>query len=175
MDAPHHIPAEAPSALTNNAVYVQGPSGIETKIRFPYLANFLTNVPDYIGILKAQLILKPIVGTFEPKLNFALPPQMILSATDQNNELGTVIYFNGQVQYGNLAVDFQYGLNTLYTYDITAYIKQLLTLGPNTTDGLMLTVPSPSNETLFNRVIFGDNTNKNYKIALKIYYIQLVH
>ncbi len=166
------IPVEAPSSLTNNAVYVQGPTGIQTKIRFPYISNLL-NVPDYIGVLKAQLILTPIAGTFNPEL--ALPPQMILSATDQNNELGTVIYFNGQVQYGNLVTDYVYGENTLYSYDITAYIKQLLTLGSNNTDGLILNVPSPASETSFNRVVFGDNTNKNYKITLKIYYISLVH
>jgi len=166
------IPAEAPSSLTNNAVYVQGTTGIQTKLRFPYISNLL-NIPDYIGILKAQLILTPIAGTFNPEL--ALPQQMILSATDQNNELGTVIYFNGQVQYGNLLVDYVYGQNTLYTYDVTTYIKELLTLGSNNTDGLILSVPSPASETTFNRVVFGDNTNKNYKITLKIYYISLVH
>jgi len=166
------IPAEAPSALTNNAIYVQGISGIQAKVRFPYLSNVL-GLQDYIGLLKAQLILKPIEGTFGPELSLA--PQIMLSATDQNNELGSPLYYNNSLQTGNLVTDYVYGQNTFYTYDVTSYIKQQLAIGGNNTDGLMLSMPSPSNVTTFNRSVFGDKTNKLYNITLKIYYISLVH
>lgn len=166
------IPTEASSALTGNTVFVQGISGIQTKITFPNIANLL-NLPDYIGIMKAQLILKPINGSFNPTL--PLPSQLILSVTDENNIAGSPLIFNGGIQYGNLNVDYVYGQNTTYSYDVTNYIKQQLTIGGINNNGLILNVPSPASRTTFNRAVFGDNTNQYFTIKLKIYYISLVH
>jgi hypothetical protein len=166
------IPVEAQSALTANASYVQSATGIQAKIRFPFINNILT-IPDYIGLLRAELILKPIVGTFSPEL--LLPPQMILSQTDQNNEIGGTLVSVGGIEYGNLIVDYTYGQNTSYSYDVTNYIKQQLTIGGINNNGLMLSLPAPANHTIFNRVVFGDVTNKNYNITLKLYYISLPH
>ena len=166
------IPAEAGSALTNHGVYVQGTTGIQAKIRFPHITNILT-IPDYIGLLKAQLILKPIVTTFTPEL--PLPPQLLLSQTDENNQSGIPIFVNASIEYGNLFVDYNGQTQTSYSYDITNYIKQQLTIGGITKNGLMLSVPSAANSTTLNRAVFGDDTNKNYTINLKIYYISLLH
>jgi hypothetical protein len=165
------LPVEAPSTSTNNEVFVQGATGIQTKIIFPYILNIL-GFTDYIGVYKAQLILKPINTTFSPEL--ALAPQLLLSTTDQNNQVGAAVYYNNAIQYGNLFVDYTYGANTSYSYDVTSFIKQQLALGYNT-NGLMLSVPANLANTTFNRSVFGDNTNKNYTINLKIYYISLVH
>ncbi|MBS1949305.1 MAG: DUF4270 family protein, partial [Bacteroidetes bacterium] len=166
------LPTEAPSSLTGNAVYVQGTTGVQTKIRFPYISNIL-GVPDYVSVLKAQLLLKPITGTFNPE--FSLPPQLIMNQTDENNQFGSLIFSNGSIEYGSLNVDYLYGQNTLYTYDVTAYVQQQLNIINNQNNGLMLSVPPPARATLFNRAVFGDHTNKNYTVTLKIYYISLIH
>jgi uncharacterized protein DUF4270 len=166
------IYAEVPSSQTDNAMYVQSATGIQGKIRFPYISNILS-LPGYLGILRAQLILKPVIGTFNPELS--LPPQLILSQTDVNNELGSPIISGSGIEYGNLYIDYNGAGITTYSYDITNYIKQQLTIGGNNTDGLMLSLPPPSNNTIFDRAVFGDATNKNYNITLNLYYISIPH
>jgi len=166
------IHAEVPSAQTNNAMYVQSATGIQGKITFPSISTVL-GLPGYLGILRAQLILKPVAGTFTPEL--ALPPQLMLSQTDANNQLGSPIFAGSGIEYGNLYIDYNGAGITTYSYDITNYIKQQLTIGGNNTDGLMISLPSPSSYTLFNRAVFGDATNKNYNITLNLYYISLPH
>lgn len=166
------IHAEVPSSQMKNATYVQSATGIQGKITFPSLSTVLA-LPGYLGILRAQLIFKPIVGTFSPEL--ALPPQLILSQTDANNQLGSPIFSSGGVEYGNLYIDYSGAGITTYSYDITTYIKQQLTIGGNNTNGLMISLPSPANYTSFDRAVFGDATNKNYNITLNLYYISLPH
>jgi len=166
------IHAEAPSSQMNNAMYVQSATGVQGKITFPSLST-VPALPGYLGILRAQLILKPIVGTFSPEL--ALPPQLILSQTDVNNQLGSPITSTGGVEYGSLYIDYNGAGITTYSYDITNYIKQQVTLGGNNTDGLLISLPSPANATSFDRAVFGDATNKNYNITLNLYYISLPH
>jgi hypothetical protein len=160
--------AEAPSNLTNHASYVQSATGIETKLSFPYIGN-LTNLPDYVSVYKALLILKPIPGSYSPL--FALPPTMILNLTDERNLLGAQI----PGQTGSLVTDYVYGENTAYTYDITTYISQLIVSGQFNQSALMLSQPSPGSTTTVNRVIFADRTNQNYTITLRLYYVSLPH
>jgi hypothetical protein len=167
------IPTQAPSNLTNNAVYVQGASGIQTKITFPSLLN-IASLPDYLGISRALLILKPLPGTFNQEL--PLPPQLVLSQSNETNVLGPPITSGSGTQFGSLIVDYTYGVNTSYTYDITSYIQGQMTVGGITQaqDALILNVPFPANGSTTDRVVFGDNTNKNYTISLRLYYVSLI-
>jgi hypothetical protein len=41
-------------------------------------------------------------------------------------------------------------------------------------DALILNVPFPANGSTTDRVVFGDNTNKNYTISLRLYYVSLI-
>jgi len=158
---------EVASTLTGNAAYIQGTTGLEMKVRFPTIGNLL-QYPDYLSVLKAVLTIKPVEGTYSPTL--ALPPTLGVSTTDPSNTIGPSLPFGN----GNLVIDYVYGANTSYTYDITPYIKQQILLGPqnNNNDGLMFYVPLPANNTTFNRVVVGDQfTPKDInKINLKIYY-----
>jgi hypothetical protein len=164
--------AEVPSSATANSSYVQSATGVQMKLMFPNLGT-LTQLPDYLGILKAQLFIMPVPGSYSPLQ--PLPPQLILSQTDQNNKFGMPIIGPGGIESGNLIVDYTYGQNTLYTYDITTWLKELIASGLYNQEGLMLTAPSPANNTLMNRVVVYDRHNKIYTITLKLYYISLVH
>jgi hypothetical protein len=166
------VSAEAPSALTNHVTYLQSATGLQVKIKFPSIST-LGQFSDYIGIYKADLIIKPISGSYSPLL--ALPPQLILSLTNDNNQLGTSLTFNGTVQTGSLVTDYITGQNTQYVYDVTSFIKQQVTLPANSLNALMLNIPSPSNYTTFNRVMIGDQTNKLFNATLKVYYVSLPH
>jgi hypothetical protein len=158
------VSPEVASAQTGFASYIQSATGVEMKIRFPYLWK-LPQLQDYLGVLKAILIVKPVIGSYSPL--FSLPSQLFLYQTDQNNQLGPALPGNG-----SLSVDYIYGANTQYTYDLTAYIKQQIIAGPfsNQNSGLILTQPSPQTNTTFNRTIIGDRLNPKTNIQLKIYY-----
>jgi Domain of unknown function (DUF4270) len=155
---------EIPSTATNNVSYIQSITGVETKIKFPTIWK-LPQLPDYLSVLKAVLIVKPVLGSYSP--SFALPAQLQLYTTDQNNFIGFPI-----ANSGNLVTDYIYGANTAYTFDLTSYIRQQIPLGAlvNSQTGLMLVIPSPANNTTFNRAIIGDKFNKKTNIVLKIYY-----
>ena len=164
-----NVPTEVPAGLTNHAAYVQSMSGLQAKVNFPSVFT-LSQRSDFVGVLKAQLILKPEPGSYSPLL--ALPKQLIASQTDLNNGIGAPLTLSGQIQYGNLITDYITGQNTQYSYDVTNYIKELLTI-PTNQYGLILNIPSPANYTTFNRAVLGDKTNKNFSSKLIIYYISL--
>ncbi len=162
---------EVPSTATDNIAFIQSTTGLETKVRFPYLWKLIQR-PDYISVLKAQLIIKPITGTYSPTLS--LPPALNLFITDNTNFIGSPIVLNGSPQSGNLVVDYLYGQNTSYTYDITSYIQQQISAGAenNAINGLMITLPASASSFSFNRAVIGDKYNlKNNNIMLKLYYI----
>ncbi|MBS1668678.1 MAG: DUF4270 family protein [Bacteroidetes bacterium] len=164
------ISAEVPSSNMNNACYVQPGTGILGKIRLPSLAS-ITALPGYLQVVKAQLIMKPVMGTFNLLTN--LPPQLELYYTDQNNQLGSPIISNGSVQYGNLYYDFSGAANTQYTFDITNFVKQQLSIGGVNYNGLMIGLPAPASYSTFNKAVFGDATNKIYNISVKLFYVSL--
>jgi len=165
------LPAKA---TTDSSVYLQGGTGLMIKIRFPYLSNLL-QLPDYVGILRAQLIFQPKLGTYTPELT--LPPQVILSQSGPANTVGGALTSNGATETGNLNIDYIYGQNTFYSYDVTSYIKQIIVDPMLSQDALMFNMPAPASTTIFDRAVFQNKryTTSNYNVSLKIYYISLVH
>ena len=93
-----------------------------------------------------------------------------MSTTTEANTLGPTL----NAGTGNLTVDYLYGANTSYTYDITSYIQQQILKGAqdNGKNGLLLTIPASLYNTSFNRVVVGDQLSplKVNQISLKIFY-----
>src|SRR5665213_1580756 len=158
---------EIPSGATGNAAFLQPITSLYVKLLFPTISDLL-HYSDYLSVMKAQLIIKPVDGTYSPV--FALPPQINLAMSTQANTIGSTL----SAGTGNLSVDYLYGANTSYSYDVTSYIQQKIMLGvqDNRNNGLFLTVPAPAYNTSFNRVVVGDQFSplKVNQISLKIYY-----
>ncbi|HEY4935320.1 MAG TPA: DUF4270 family protein [Puia sp.] len=158
---------ELPSRSSGNQAFFQPITSLYTKLLFPTISNLLT-YQDYLAVMKAVLIIKPVQGTYSPLYN--LPPIVNLSLTNQGNTIG------GLLPYGNgsLSIDYLYGTNTSYSYDITTYIQGALNQGAesNAKNGLILFAPSPAYNTTFNRIVMGDayNAQQSNQISLKIYY-----
>lgn len=158
---------ELPSTSSGNQAFLQPITSLYVKLLFPTINNLQT-YPDYIALMKAVLIIKPVQGTYSPLYN--LVPQVNLSLTNQANTI------SGPLPYGNgsLSIDYLYGTNTSYSYDITTYIQNALTQGAdnNAKNGLMLIAPSTSYNIMFNRTILGNSYNalKSNQISLQIYY-----
>ena len=163
------------SSATANAAYVQTIGGLNVKLVFPYL-NGIAQRPDYLGVLRAQLTVRPVPGSFST--TWRLPPQIGLYSTDQNNELGGVVPAAGTsaLQTGNLNLDYFHPLNTTYTYDVTNFVKALIAnpATNGTQAGLLLSVPAPNNTASFTRAVLADPTYPiQQKITLSVYYISL--
>lgn len=163
---------EIPAGLTNNTAYSQYASGVMTKIRFPSLRDIL-KLPDYTKILKAILIIRPVQQSYNSV--YFLPPALRLSSTTRLNQIGGDLAYvtskgTSAAQTGNLSVDYLYGENTFYTYDVTAYLKEVIGNTMDNRNGLLLIPPSPALETQFSRVIIGDRNNLSGKLEMQIYY-----
>jgi hypothetical protein len=158
---------ELPSTSSGNKAFFQPITSLYVKLLFPTISNLL-GYQDYLAVMKAELIVKPIAGTYSPTL--ALPPVINLAPTNDGNTIGPTLPYGG----GNLVTDYLYGTNTSYSYDITAFIQLALTQGApnNAKNGLMLIVPASTFNIMFNRAVIGDEYNalKSNQISLQIYY-----
>ncbi len=168
-------PPETPSAQIGNVGYVQTVGGLNVKLTFPFLTSIALR-RDFIGLLRATLVVRPVPGSFS--YDFRLPPTLGIYNTDQHNLIGTPVPALGSAgaQTGVLLLDYFNPLNTVYTYDVTTFVKTQLT-NPSPTalqTGLMLSVPAPANVGAFNRLIIPDQTYPvNQRITLSVYYISL--
>ena len=172
LQALNSLNNEMLSAQTNQQSYIQYLSGVMTKIRFPTIREIL-KVPNFVKILQAKLILRPVHGTYQGY--FSLPPSIRLAQTNALNQIGTDITFRNSsgeavAQTGDLQIDYLYGQSTQYTYDVTEYIQTVLATATINRDGLLALPPSPSYINAFNRVILGDRQHGQNKIELQIYY-----
>jgi len=161
---------EITSTNTNNSSYLQYITGFIPKIQFPYIRNLLLR-PDYLKILKAELIVTPVSQSYTGVT--PLPPQLYAYTTNQLNDLGSPLVSTSSSGYqtGNLVLDPLYNVNTAYVYDVTAYLQQQITVGSNNQNGLLLIPPSPSSITTFNRLVIGDKNNSAGALQLKVYYV----
>jgi len=155
-----------PSSATGNAGYGQYITSSMVKISFPYLQN-LQLLPNFVKIIKATLLVKPVRNSFS--LIYPLPPQLVLAQTDANNGIGSDIP-GGQT--GNLFIDGLTGMGTAYTYDLTAYLQNLMPLsGNNDSYGYGLLLLPPNQTSILNRIVVGDMTQpQNYTTEVQIYY-----
>jgi hypothetical protein len=158
---------ELPSSATGNRAFLQPITSLYTKLLFPTISNLL-GYQDYLAVMKAELVIKPVAGTYSPIYN--LPPQVSLVLTNQGNGIGAPLPFGS----GSLSIDYLYGTNTSYSYDITSYIQNAIMQGApnNAKNGIMLTTPAASFNTKFNRAVIGDAFNplQSNQISLKIFY-----
>jgi len=158
---------ELQSTASGNQAFLQPISSLYIKLLFPTISN-LPSYPDYLAVMKAVLEIKPVQGTYSPIYN--LPPLVNLSLTTEGNTIGAQLPSGS----GNLSIDYLYGTNTNYSYDITSYIQNALTQGApnNAKNGLLLTTPAATFNTSFNRAVIGNayNAQLSNQISLKIYY-----
>ena len=160
-----------PSTQTNNMGFAQYITGSMVKIRFPYIRD-LYLLPNFIKIIKAQLIIKPVQNSFTGI--YRLPPYLRLAVTDQYNLIGANLSLASSasasnVQYGNLYIDNLYGTSTEYTYDVTSYLQAQIATSLNNQNGLLILPPNPT--AIFNRVLIANGVNNAaVKTVVKIYY-----
>ncbi|MFZ1808884.1 MAG: DUF4270 family protein [Cyclobacteriaceae bacterium] len=153
-----------PASATNGEVFMQGGSGIFTKIDFPSL-NGLSNV----AILQAELILTPLTESLSG--NVPLPPTLSVYLVDNNNipidaliDSETNLILTSARYY-----DSDFHLKNYYSINMTTYMTALI----NDSAGdyhLMIGVTNPGTGGTVDRTVLG--TSKDH-IQLKVYYTKL--
>lgn len=163
---------EIPSTATNNGAFMQYATGTAIKVQFPYLRNFL-QIPQFVKIIRAELVVKPQKNSFSPV--YPLPPAIRLSQTSLSNDFGAdvtaTVSGTSVTQYGNLTIDYLYGQNTAYTFDVTDYITAQIAIKTNNSNGLLLSPPANANVTRLNRLVVGDKQSEIPGVQLKLYYL----
>lgn len=157
-----------PEGAANGTALLQAGTGYKVRIDFPYLNNLL-EIKEQGRIVKAQLILRPMIGTYK---HFDLPSTIYIAAVDKINAVDSYLTDSeGNQVAGTLEVDKMYNENTSYIYDITNYLNYRITepiIDPN--DGLMLTFPTSTNNQTLDYVSFGGHFNTQSQSELHIYY-----
>ena len=117
------IDNEISSFNSNNLAFMEGLTGIYTKIEFPHL-NRIRELGDHGAIVSATLRIYPLAGSFE-RLNYSELPQklQLYTSNEKNVTTGSITDSNDQMQTGSLHYDEQLPDETYYTYDVTEFIK----------------------------------------------------
>ena len=138
--------------------------------------NSIAQRPDYIGLLRAELTVIPLAGSFTT--TYTLPPQVGVYSTSLNNLIGAPVLAVGTAtpQTGGLTLNYFLPLQTSYSYDVTNFVaSQIVNTAPGAdSNGIMLSVPAPAGETSFKRLVIADQSYPaNQRIILSVYYISL--
>jgi uncharacterized protein DUF4270 len=168
---PPLTPSTTPGFL--NSSYVSSILGLNVKLTFPYLNN-IASLPDYIGLLRAELTVRPLDGSYST--TWRIPPTLTVSNSDLSNLIQAPVVGPSGVQNGNLVLSTQLPVTTAYTFDVTNFVKtQIINTGANALQtGIILSVPSPNTFTQFERLVIPDQTYPvNQRITLSVYYISL--
>lgn len=157
------------STITNPFAVTQSGTGVLLKAKFPALRDML-KINEVVRLMDAKLILKPVKGTYNINGNNLpnLPNPLSMQLTDASNSFkGQLLDTTGQgPQYRSPNIDFLYGTNTTYTFNITSYVNALLNSSGTAENGLFILESDPHASQQINRAVIGGRQNANYQTKL---------
>jgi len=152
------------TSLGGKRVYIQSMAGIRTKIKFPYLKNWLDS--GKIAINSAELVFD--IDESDVTINDYSPPERLgLVKLDKEGELYFVSDYNeGDTHFGG----YYNETKKEYRFRISSHIQEMLE--DNIIDyGLILL--ANERQTTANRVILNGPNGLNGKLRLEIIYTKL--
>jgi hypothetical protein len=157
------------STLTSNVSFVQSNTGIGTKVEFPTLKNFIQDKRNIL--IDAVLEVYPIQNTYS---NYTpLPKTLTLMTTDDSNVPFDLVppLTGGTYTQGNISYDWEYGIQTKYSFTITNYLisEASSTISSRITP-IFITTVAPIFNTELNRVVLGNQSHATNRIKLKLIY-----
>lgn len=151
------------SKQLDNYALIQGGSGIFARVDFPTLRNLLLE-PRKFEIIRADLVIQP---SHNMDFNY-LPEKLYIYTTNKHNDkLDYIRDAAGNQVLSTLVKDEIYKENTYYSWNITTYVKQILTSNDWESNGIHI-VPIDY-ESKFDHVIIADQLRSKYKTCLKLY------
>ncbi len=157
------------SGQTDNKTFLQGGSGLMTKVRFPTL-EWALNSANINSIIKAELILYPINNMED--IQDELPSKLALYSTNKiNTNLGSVTS-DGDILYMTRSIDSE-GIDNQYLYsaDVTEAVVSELLDGDYDPEFAFLVGPTSSDmQSSITTLIFGGpDASLKYRPKLKLY------
>lgn len=160
------------SVETDNKVYLQGLTGLYTKLNFPDL-NEILKLGDQVIISSAILYVFPVSGTY----NDFTPLPANLSLNYLNEEGKAIdIYIDSSttsVQSGTLVEDKIYNRNTYYAFDVTSYLQYELGMIGMYKSSLQLFLDDTEKNNTLKSLVLGDSSfsTEENRVKLIIYVI----
>ena len=101
---------------------------------------------------------------------YSLPDTINLSILNEYDETSGYLYYSGTstLQTGNLYIDYLYGENTKYTYDITSFVNAVLKAGTSSTYYLYMQPESTATNSNEQRLILHALNNGSFKLKLNV-------
>ncbi|MDL2319502.1 DUF4270 domain-containing protein [Alistipes sp. OttesenSCG-928-B03] len=160
---------EIASTLSDNKSFVEGLSGIYTRVSFPHLNN-IRGLGDYGTVVSATLLMYPYAGSYRGQDYRPLPQSLTLyMSNDMNETIGAVTNSSSsEAQAGQLTYHDEFPEKTYYSFDITDFVKQQLgKIGAN--KRTLQIIDTDYGYTLGSLVV-GDQTDTQKNIELHITY-----
>lgn len=168
--------AEYPEGLTekeitiytedsNDLFYVQGGTGVSTRIEFPSLRELKTLYETGTS-LSAELVLYPLANSFDDEEK-PLPSTLNVYIVDSKNDVvSSFTDADGNVETANLVQDSdEFENSSYYTLDMNGFVSQIVESSIELDYAIMLEIPNSSNSV--DRVVF----QKNDDVKLTVTYL----
>lgn len=161
---------EISASLTGYRTFIQGTSGIVTRLRFPSVKAFVND--GGIAVAKAQLIIETDqleYGVFAPPQSLMMmvanqygTPTSLLSASYGDG--AQTAYYQSPGQAGGVG-------NGKYVFDLTQYLSEMRNGTGGEAESLLLTLPTANLMGTVNRLGIASNGNKP-AIKLHLLYVK---
>ncbi len=162
------------SEKTDNLSFVQGGTGLMTKVRIPHV-ELLNRMGLTGGILKAELVFSPEKDSYDKDL-YPLPSSNFeLYSTNKKNLVdikravinpSTKRPLLSKYIYNPIYIDESY-----YSFDITNYVNSILLNGQEYDNALLITLPFQTLGNSVERLIIDNDRHSNTRMKLKVTYV----
>jgi hypothetical protein len=155
------------ASATNPFSITQAGTGVYLKVKFPSVRDLL-KVNEVVRLMDAKLVLTPVKDSYDQYTN-KLPGLLQLKTTDASNipSAGSLPDTTGNsVQFRAPVIDFIYGTNTTYTFNITPYVSALMNTSGSAERGLFVLEQDPNVATQINRAVMGSRQSEKYQSKL---------
>lgn len=150
------------SALENDSTtFIQGGTGIFTRIEIPYLKNIL-EINSNIEVLHAELVLEPLSNSYTRN---TIPLELSAYETNNANEFITPVS-----NIADLTIDDLFYEDTRYRFDITDFINAKLIEQTDKVPSLLITLSGVCDT--IDRLIIGSRWHERNDVRLELYYMR---
>jgi hypothetical protein len=163
---------ELSSIETEDLCFIQGGTGLMTKVRIPYVEQ-LNRMGLTGGILKAELVFSPKNNSYDKDL-YPLPySRFELYSTNKKN-----LFPNSDVNprtNGALTSTYVYNASSIdesyYTFDVTSYVNNILLNGQEYDNALLITLPRSTIGNSVERLVIDNDRKSDTRIKLEVTYV----
>jgi hypothetical protein len=156
------------SVYTGNKGFIQSGTGIACRLDFPNIKQ-LKYLSDKGAIVDAKLIMKPAKNSYSKM--FPLPEKLSVYVVDKLNRIKTKLTDSNSENLEAVLNNTNDEFDEIVGYELSlgSFLQKEMLKQSDSRSGLLFTLPVLSK--VVDRVALGDQTNKESKMKLQIYYI----